>query len=165
MKPGDAMPLQPGEAIVPLKSSEAIAPLKPGEAIPLKSGDAIAPLLLTPAADVASRYADASGDSNPIHLDPEVARAAGLPRPILHGMYTMALVARCARHAGGRRQLRRLAVDFRAPGFPGEAIEVSGAVREISGTRLSLSLVVRQDGRRIIRNASAELEEEVLPLG
>ncbi len=40
------------------------------------------------------RYAGASGDFNPIHIDPEFAKQVGLPRNILHGLYSMALVAR-----------------------------------------------------------------------
>lgn len=120
-------------------------------------GEAIAPLRHTPDPDAPRRYAEISGDWNPIHLDPAAARAAGLPAPILHGLYTMALVARCACEAGEGRELRRLTVDFRALGFPGEEIEVEGVVEERSGERLSLRLVARQGRRRLIRNAGATL--------
>ncbi len=123
----------------------------------MKSGEAIAPLRQTPAAAAPQRYAEAAGDRNPIHLDPVAARAAGLPAPILHGLYTMAQVARCACRVGGDRELRKLAVDFRALGFPAEEIEVSGVVVEASEERLSLRLVARQGRRRLIRNASAVL--------
>ncbi len=126
----------------------------------MRSGEAIPPLRLVPDADVPQRYAEASGDRNPIHLDPGAARAAGLPAPILHGLYTMAQVARCASHAGAGRQLRRLAVEFRALGFPGEEIELSGVIEELSETRLTLSLVAGQGRRRLIRNASAVLDGE-----
>ncbi len=122
----------------------------------MKPGDAIPPLLVTPPADVPRRYAEASGDHNPIHLDPAAAHAAGFPAPILHGLYTMAQVARCARQAGGGRELRRLVVDFRGLGFPGETIEIRGAVEELSATHLSLSLVAKQGTRRLVRNATAE---------
>jgi acyl dehydratase len=124
----------------------------------LKPAEIISPLRHTPDEDVTQRYAAASGDHNPIHLDPAAARAAGLPSPILHGLYTMALVARCASQAGGNRELRALAVDFRALGFPGEEIEVSGVVEETSERRVSLRLVARQGRRRLIRNAKALLE-------
>ncbi|HEU4393531.1 MAG TPA: MaoC family dehydratase [Solirubrobacterales bacterium] len=125
----------------------------------MKVGEEIRPLRHTPGPDATRRYAEASGDHNPIHLDPEAARAAGLPRPILHGLYTMALVARCAGRAGDGKELRRLAVDFRALGFPAEEIEVSGVVEEVSASGLSLRLVARQGRRRLIRNASATLAE------
>lgn len=124
----------------------------------MKPGDAIPPLFHLPGADAPRRYAAASGDGNPIHLDPAAARAAGLPAPILHGLYTMAQVARCARLAAGDRQLRRLAVDFRALGFPGEEIEISGVVEDATDEYLRLHLVARQGRRRLIRNASASLE-------
>jgi acyl dehydratase len=66
------------------------------------------------AADQAQRYADASGDRNPIHLDDEAARAVGLPGPILHGLCTMALAGRTVADVAGREPTR-LAVRFSAP--------------------------------------------------
>lgn len=66
-----------------------------------------------------------SGDYNPLHADPEVARAAGFDRPILHGLATFgvagfALLSACA---GGRAEaLRELSCRFSAPVYPGEAI-------------------------------------------
>lgn len=123
----------------------------------MKPGDAIPPLFCVPDEDAPRRYAAASGDRNPIHLDPAAARAAGLPAPILHGLYTMAQVARCACAAAASHQLRRLAVDFRALGFPGEEIEVSGVVEDAVGEDICLRLVARQGRRRLVRNASASL--------
>lgn len=127
---------------------------------PVRTGEATPPLLLTPSADTMRHYAEASGDHNPIHLDPAAAHAAGLPGPILHGLYTMALVARCACLAGEGRRLRRLTVDFRALGLPCEEIEVAGVVEELSERRLALRLVARQGRRRLVRNASALLGPE-----
>ena len=49
---------------------------------------------LTPDRYLTYRYAGASGDFNPIHLDDEFARSVGLPGRILHGLWTMAQVAR-----------------------------------------------------------------------
>jgi acyl dehydratase len=66
------------------------------------------------AADLAERYARASGDHNPIHLDDEAARAVGLPGRILHGLCTMALAGRAVEQVAGR-QPSRLAVRFSAP--------------------------------------------------
>lgn len=74
------------------------------------------PILLqvTPDRWLPHRYTGASGDCNPIHTDTEFARAAGLPAPILHGLYVMALVARAVTDTvgGGPRRLRRLTVEF-----------------------------------------------------
>jgi acyl dehydratase len=66
------------------------------------------------AGDQAERYARASGDHNPIHLDEEAARAVGLPGRILHGLCTMALAGRAVAEVAGREPTR-LAVRFSAP--------------------------------------------------
>ena len=58
------------------------------------AGDAIPELRVTPDKYLPHRYAGASGDFNPIHIDPEFAKAVGLPGNILHGLYMMGLVAR-----------------------------------------------------------------------
>lgn len=123
----------------------------------MKPGEAIPPLRHLPDEGATRRYAAASGDHNPIHVDPAAARAAGLPAPILHGLYTMAQVARCACQVARDRELRGLAVDFRALGFPGEEIEVSGNVAEVLEECVRLHLVARQGRRRLIRNARATL--------
>jgi acyl dehydratase len=65
-------------------------------------------------ADQAQRYAHASGDHNPIHLDDEAARSVGLPGRILHGLCTMALAGRAVAEVAGREPTR-LAVRFSAP--------------------------------------------------
>ena len=89
-------------------------------------------LSVTPDKYVPHRYAGASGDFNPIHIDPEFAKAVGLPQNILHGLYSMAQVARAATQAGGGdpRSLKRLSVQFRGMGVPEHEIQVTGTVRE-----------------------------------
>jgi acyl dehydratase len=71
---------------------------------------------------VTYRYAGASGDFNPIHLDDEFARSVGLPGRILHGLWTMAQVARAQ---GDGLALRSLSVQFRAPGVPEREITIT----------------------------------------
>ena len=58
---------------------------------------------MTPDKYLPHRYAGASGDFNPIHIDPEFAKAVGLPNTILHGLYMMGLVARANAAACRRR--------------------------------------------------------------
>ena len=130
-------------------------------AIP-EAGQALPELRVTPDKYLPHRYAGASGDFNPIHIDNEFAQAVGLPRNILHGLYSMALVARgCAALAGGDpRALKRLQVQFRGMGVPEQEIVVSGTIREVDGHRVAVEVIAEQSGNAIIRNAEAELELE-----
>lgn len=78
--------------------------------------------------DQTERYAAASGDRNPIHLDPEAARAARLPGIVLHGLCTMAMCGAVVvdEVAGGDpTRLARLAVRFSWPVFPGSDLTCS----------------------------------------
>ncbi|MGH2749707.1 MAG: MaoC/PaaZ C-terminal domain-containing protein [Actinomycetota bacterium] len=75
--------------------------------------------------DQPKRYAEASGDHNPIHLDADIAKMAGLPGVILHGMCTMAIATKAAVNglAGGDpTRLTRVAVRFSRPVLPGQEL-------------------------------------------
>jgi acyl dehydratase len=125
----------------------------------LKSGEPIPQVSITPDKYLTNRYAGASGDFNPIHIDEEFARAVGLPGRILHGLWTMAQVARAqAEAAGGPEHLKRLSVQFREMGVPEQEVVVSGTVRELADGRAIVDTVAEQGGTQIIRNAEAELE-------
>jgi acyl dehydratase len=125
----------------------------------LNVGDQIPELKVTPDKYLPHRYAGASGDFNPIHIDPEFAKAVGLPNNILHGLYSMGLVARAnAALAGGDpRALRRLSVQFRGMGAPEQEIVVSGTVKSVDGDRVVVDTVATQGDSQIIRNAEAEI--------
>ena len=71
-------------------------------------------------------YAHASGDPNPIHQDPEVARSVGLPDVIAHGMFTLALAAR----------------------YVDEQLGVSGRIAEL-GAKFTKPVVVPEDGTQV----------------
>jgi acyl dehydratase len=125
----------------------------------LQAGSAIPELKVTPDKYLTVRYAGASGDFNPIHIDEEFARAVGLPGRILHGLWTMAQVARAQTDAvGGPTHLKRLSVQFRGMGLPEQEVTVSGTVREVAGGRAVIDTVAEQGGNQIIRNATAEVE-------
>ena len=114
--------------------------VEPGHAIELR---------VTPDPYVTVRYAGASGDFNPIHIDEQFAQQVGLSGRILHGLWTMAQVARAhTEAAGGPEHLKRLSVQFRGMGRMVEAGD-DGAVVVRSEAE--------QSGQRIIRNAVAEL--------
>jgi acyl dehydratase len=128
----------------------------------LEQGAEIPVLSVTPDKYVPHRYAGASGDFNPIHIDREFAQAVGLPGNILHGLYSMAQVARAATAAGGGdpRALKRLKVQFRGMGRPEEEIRVTGTVREASGGQVTIDTVAEQSGNQIIRNAEALVQTQ-----
>jgi acyl dehydratase len=116
-------------------------------------------LKVTPDKYLPHRYAGASGDFNPIHIDVDFAKSVGLPQNILHGLYSMAQVARaCTNAAGGDpRSLKRLSVQFRGMGLPEQEIVVSGEVVDEDGDRVTVKAEAVQGDKRIIRNAEAEL--------
>jgi len=122
-------------------------------------GSAVPELRITPDKYLTVRYAGASGDFNPIHIDEDFARAVGLPGRILHGLWTMAQVARAqSEAAGGPEHLKRLSVQFRGMGMPEQEVVVSGTVREAHDGRVLIDTVAEQAGNQIIRNAEAEVE-------
>ncbi len=123
----------------------------------LSKGDAIE-LRVTPDRYVTVRYAGASGDFNPIHIDEEFAQSVGLPGKILHGLWTMAQVARAHTDAGGGPEsLKALSVQFRGMGRMGEEITVKGTVRESDGGTAVVDSEAEQGGERIIRRGVARL--------
>jgi acyl dehydratase len=124
----------------------------------MQAGDAVPELKVTPDKYVTYRYAGASGDFNPIHIDEEFAKAVGLPGRILHGLWTMAQVARAAEEAaGGFQNLERLSVQFRGMGALEQEISVTGNVREAGDGKATLELEAQQGENRIIRNAQADV--------
>ena len=126
----------------------------------LSVGDQIAGLRVTPDKYTPHRYAGASGDFNPIHIDPEFATAVGLPSTILHGLYMMGLAARAntALAGGDPRALKRLSVQFRGMGAPETEIVVSGDVKSVEGDTLVVDTVAAQGENQTIRNAEAEVQ-------
>jgi acyl dehydratase len=119
-------------------------------------------LKVTPDKYLPHRYAGASGDFNPIHIDVDFAKQVGLPSNILHGLYTMAQVARENGNAAcsDPRSLKRLSVQFRGMGFPEQEITVTGKVKEeLEDGRVIVETEAAQGGKRIIRNAEAELAQ------
>jgi acyl dehydratase len=111
-------------------------------------------LKVTPDRYLTYRYAGASGDFNPIHIDEEFATSVGLPGRILHGLWTMAQVARAASQAG---DLQRLSVQFRGMGFPEQEITVTTSVKAVEDGVATLETEAEQGGRRIIRKGQAEV--------
>jgi acyl dehydratase len=126
----------------------------------LEVGDQIPELRVTPDKYLPHRYAGASGDFNPIHIDREFAKNVGLPDNILHGLYMMGLVARANTEAAGGdpRALKRLSVQFRGMGAPETEIIVTGTVKSVEDGRVVVDTVAAQGDNQTIRNAEAELQ-------
>ena len=109
-------------------------------------------------------YADASGDQNPLHQDDEVARAAGFPGVVAHGMFTMgSLASAIVGWVGDPDALVRMKVQFRAPVLLGETIVCGGSVRSVDPqaqlATLDVWVRVERDGATEwpIRKSQAEV--------
>ena len=125
----------------------------------MQPGDQLEELHVTPDKYLTIRYAGASGDFNPIHIDEEFAKAVGLPGKILHGLWMMAQVARAQTEAGGGpASLKRLSVQFRGMGLPEQELVVRSTVRAVDDGVARIDTSAEQSGKKIIRNAEAEVE-------
>jgi acyl dehydratase len=121
-------------------------------------GQDLPELKVTPDRYLTVRYAGASGDFNPIHIDEEFAKQVGLPGRILHGLWTMAQVARAQTEAaGGPHTLRRLSVQFRGMGVPEQEVVVTSTVQEVADGVVHVATEARQGETRIVRRGEAEL--------
>ena len=108
--------------------------------------------------DQPRRYADASGDHNAIHLDEAVAKGAGLPGVILHGLCSMAFASRdiVDRECGGDPgALKFLSVRFARPVFPGTTLTLQTWRQD--GDTLQFQ-TVGPDGKPVIVGGKATVE-------
>jgi acyl dehydratase len=121
-----------------------------------RDGDPIAEVAYQVADDQTVRYAAASGDDFAIHLDDEFARKVGLPGRIVHGLCTMAFAGRAVLQAAGvddPREVRRLAVRFSAPLYPGDTL-TTRVWRVDGGFGFD---AIGADGAAVLKDGRAEL--------
>ena len=151
-------PSQPRPRSAAIGSTEAKAAVGSGST-GLGPGDLYPAYSVIPDRYAAQRYAGASGDFTPFHLDPELARAIGLPGIILHGLYTYGQLARglLEPFGGDPRALRSLSVRFRRPSVPEAELVMRGRVDEVEGNRISVSCAMEQSGREVLSEGEAEL--------
>jgi len=114
-------------------------------------GDALPALSRVVTADDVRAYAEASGDLNPLHQDDAVARAAGFPGIIAHGMFTMGhLATAVVAWAGDADAVTSITSQFRAPVAMGETITAGGRVasvdRDSRTATLDLWVTLERDG-------------------
>jgi acyl dehydratase len=104
-------------------------------------------------------YAEASGDRNPIHLDPVFARSVGLPGTIAHGLLEMAILAEAVgRWVGAYERVVELGCRFSKPLLPGETVTCTGrvvAMDQASGTAIMQLEAVSSRGERVLTNGRA----------
>jgi acyl dehydratase len=103
-------------------------------------------------------YAAASGDFNPIHIDPEVGRMAGQPGAILQGMCTMAWLAdACVRYFEDPGRIRKLKVRFSKPVSVGDVVAFQGRCVAVEGPVVRVEVTARnQAGDEVLKGAVAE---------
>ncbi len=103
-------------------------------------------------------YAAASGDFNPIHIDPRIGRAAAFQGAILQGMCTYAWVAdACVEYLGDPARLRRLRVRFSRPLQVGDVVTFEGRCIAVEGGTVRVEIAARnQAGEEVLKGAVAE---------
>ena len=106
------------------------------------------------------RYADASGDQNPIHQNEEFALSVGLPNVIAHGMLTMALVGKyVSDFAGGSAKVAECGARFTKPVIVPKDVDVdltvSASVAEITDSTITLNLSATSAGVKVLGMAKA----------
>ena len=100
-----------------------------------------------------AKYADASGDHNPLHLDDNFAATTPYGRTIAHGMLVLAFVSEAMTKTFGRTWMceGKMKARFRAPVFPGDTVTTSGTLKSTAEDMATYDVVVRkQDGSDVV---------------
>tara|TARA_B100000745_G_scaffold272790_1_gene200856 strand:+ start:136 stop:534 length:399 start_codon:yes stop_codon:yes gene_type:complete len=132
----------------------------------LNEGDTLPTVEKTFCQDDVNRYADAAGDHNPIHVDPNFAAGSQFGRRIAHGMMIAASISEMMAQAFGQdwHKSGRMKIRFRAPVFPGETVRASGTVRSVrqieDATEVAVSVQVTKtnDEAAITGDARVRIE-------
>jgi acyl dehydratase len=118
--------------------------------------DELREVTVTPDRYTTYLYAGASGDFNPIHLDDEFARSVDLPGKILHGLWTMAQVARAQTDVvGDPLALKSLSVQFRGMGVPERDITITSKLKSQEDGEAVFDCEAVQDGNKLVRRGRA----------
>ena len=132
----------------------------------MNEGDALPTVEKTFSQDDVNRYADAAGDHNPIHVDPNFAAGSQFGGRIAHGMMIAASISEMMAQAFGQdwHKSGRMKIRFRAPVFPGETVRASGTVRSVrqieDATEVAVSVQVTKanDEAAITGDARVRIE-------
>ncbi len=121
-------------------------------------GDSVTPLSRQVTQEQINAYAEASGDHNPIHLDPAFAMSVGLPGAIAHGLLELGILAEAiASWAGGSVNLLSLSCRFSKPLRAGDTIICTGTVIGVDDAGVAtLEVGASSDrGDRVLTNGRA----------
>jgi acyl dehydratase len=139
-----------------VEANASVGERAPEHRLEVDGEEPVAEITYPVAGDQTVRYAAASGDHFAIHLDDEFARKVGLPGRIVHGLCTMAFAGRAVLEATGvtdPRAVKRLAVRFSAPLFPGDTLTTR--VWSVDGGHGFEA--VKGDGTAVLKDGRAEL--------
>jgi 3-hydroxybutyryl-CoA dehydratase len=105
-------------------------------------------------------YAGASGDFNPIHIDPEFGKMVGLGGAVLQGLCTMAITARAhIDWAGDPAALKKIKVRFSKPVYPEDEVIVKSRVTVVNGKAIATEFnATNQNGVEVLTRAFTEIE-------
>ena len=124
---------------------------------PLQQSDSLPELARSVTQDQINRYAEVSGDHNPVHLDAEFASQSTFGRIVVHGMLVLAFISEMLTKEFGKEWLDsgRLKVRFRAPVYPDDRVVTFGEVTDVAdgegGNRVNCTVGCRKvDGEDVI---------------
>lgn len=132
----------------------------------MNPGDALPAIEKLVSQDDVNRYADASGDHNPIHVNPEFAAGSQFGRRIVHGMMIAASISEMMVQAFGQQWHRsgRMKIRFRSPVYPGQAIRATGTVKSVRtlehDTEVVCSVQVTKENDEVAISGDASVRVE-----
>ena len=109
-----------------------------------------------------ARYADASGDHNPIHVDEAFARSTPFKGTIAHGMLVLAAMGEMMAAAFGERWLARgkLRVRFRAPARPNDELTASATAQSPRNGSWVYAVECRNQQGELLISGTAEVPSD-----
>ena len=123
-------------------------------------GKKLAEQSITTSEDQGRRYAEASGDHNPIHINEEIAKLAGFPKTIVHGLCTMALASKAIVEElleGNPSRLKYLSTRFSKPLLMGQTITTEMYDKGLNAGRRTIHFITRNEaGIPVLTNGVAE---------
>jgi 3-hydroxybutyryl-CoA dehydratase len=125
----------------------------------LAAGAAIPPVVRQITQEKIDRYADASGDHNPLHIDPEFAATTQFEGPIAHGMLLLSYLSEMLTAAFGRGWIEngRLKIRFRGPARPGDTVTASGTITNVDGDAVKCDIECKNQVGDVLVSGQAEV--------